>query len=327
MSREKSQMGILFALVVLIGNGIHPIINNSRPEGFESLIFAWLMSLWEFLGVIPIVLLERKNKKVTAQNSSELINNHPTLDPVRKRAIIGRMLVVGIIFTVATYFYIEGLTLTGSISGSIALKSAPIYAMIIGALFLGEKMTWKQVITIFFMLFGLIYLATAGTFNLDQFGIGFAMLLLVPLLWGSGHAMIKPLLKSGEITTPTAIMVRTGLVSLILFTISVGVNGLEAIKSTLVSPIHMGFAALMGITYLLMHYAWYRSITTIELGLASALVIPSPALTTLFSIIVTNEPIYSYHIIGMAVMFIGLYILIALKPRTNKNEANSESKE
>jgi drug/metabolite transporter (DMT)-like permease len=316
-------LGFFYAMVVLIGNGIHPIINNMKPSDFDALIFAWMMSFWELLGAIPLYfIIKSRNKRKNALEVAKKDNNEKNTLSLRDKGII---LLIGIIFAIATYYYILGLTLAGSVSGSIALKSAPIYSLIIGVIFLKEKLHPIDVLITLLMLIGLFYLATAGTFAMTEFSLGFAILLLVPLMWTIGHAMSKPYLVKGLISTPTLIIVRTGIVFVILFVASLFVIGWGPIYSILTGPIYVGFSALMGLTYLFMHYCWYKSISTLELSTASALVIPSPAITTILALLITQEEVHAYHIIGMLAMFIGLYSLIFIKSKRKKAEKMKKS--
>ena len=55
--------GLIFGLIVLIGNGIHPIINNTRPASFDSLNFLFQMSLWEVICAIPLGIVEWRKMK------------------------------------------------------------------------------------------------------------------------------------------------------------------------------------------------------------------------------------------------------------------------
>jgi drug/metabolite transporter (DMT)-like permease len=306
-------------MLVLIGNGVHPIINNGRPADFDVLIFTWMMAAWECAFSILFLFIEKRSGQLhylTRQGGANTGNFKVTTF---------RLVIIGLIFTVATYYYVLGLSLAGSISGSIALKTSPIYAMLIGSIFLNEKTSKSSIFLTAFMLLGLYYMATAGTFLFGDFNRGVGMLLLVPLLWGIGHAIGRVLLKNGLASTVEIIFVRTAIVFGIIFGISLRVNGWNQILRLLTSPVHLFFGAAMGIMYFFMHYGWYKSITTIDLGFASALVIPSPAITVILAIWISKEPLYSYQIIGMLVMFVGLYAMLYIQFRGKKERRKKTS--
>ncbi len=325
---EKSKKGIIYALIVLFGNGIHPIINNSRPEDLGGLVFSFYFSFWEFLcAFIYFMILKNKQKKrnESFQAGDQLQNtkkpriiNFPLLDPKQdsrreKILILMKLLFIGSLYTIATVLYVEGLSLAGSVSGSIALKAAPIYSMGIGALFLRERVDYRLVITIIGMFFALFYIGTEGTFQIDIFSKGFAMLLLVPLLWTVGHAIAKDFMHKKIITPLTVIIIRTGIVFISLFLVTLATAGWETIQYTLFEPSHLFFSFLFGGIYFAMHISWYSSIEILDLGYASAFVNPSPIITALFALVLTDESIQQYHIVGIGVILVGLYILIYFK--------------
>jgi len=317
---NSSSRGLIFALIVLIGNGLHPIINNLRPGEFSSTIFVLQMSIWEFLCALIVLIIQKRNKKV----NSESVNSKKSRQKCfSKKNIIFRMLIVGFLFSIATYGYVEGLKEAGSISGSIALKISPIYAIIIGFLFLGEKLNIKPILITLFMLLGIYYLGTNGTFLLDQFSIGFAILLVVPLLWTIAHALTKPLLENKILIPNQVIFIRTGIISLSFLIINLFIYDWNELLLSFINPSFLLFSFLMGFTYFFMHFSWYSSIIIIDLSYASALVTPSPAITTLIAFLLKMEDFHTYQLIGMIWAFIGLYGLIII----NKNPEKKKKKE
>jgi drug/metabolite transporter (DMT)-like permease len=318
----NSSRGLIFALIVLIGNGIHPIINNLRPEEFSSTIFVLQMSIWEFLCSFIVFLIQKIKKR---KNLKSVVETRSVSGQIcySKKHLFFRMLIIGLIFAIATYGYVEGLKLAGSISGSIALKISPIYAIIIGFLFLREKINFKQILITFFMLFGIYYLGTNGTFLIDQFSIGFAILLVVPLLWIIAHALTKQLLENKILVPNQVIFIRTGIISLSFLIINLIVIGGNELLLSFINPSFLLFSFLMGFTYFFMHFSWYSSITSIDLSYASALVTPSPAITTLLVFLLKMEEFHYYQLIGMIWAFVGLYALILI----NKKSPEKKEKE
>ncbi|QEE15811.1 DMT family transporter [Promethearchaeum syntrophicum] len=320
---KNSSRGLIFALIVLIGNGLHPIINNLRPEEFISTIFVLQMSLWEFFCAFIVLLLQKRNKK---EKSKSPISKNSSQICFSKKNIIFRMLIVGLLFSIATYGYVEGLKEAGSISGSIALKISPIYAIIIGFLFLGERLNGKPILITIFMLLGIYYLGTNGTFLIDQFSIGFAILLVVPFLWTIAHALTKPLLENKILVPNQVIFIRTGIISFSFLIINLFIYDWSELLLSFINPSFLLFSFLMGFTYFFMHYSWYSSIIIIDLSFASALVTPSPAITTLIALLLEMEDFHYYQLIGMIWAFIGLYGLIIVNKNPKKKEKEKKEK-
>ncbi|MHA1744730.1 MAG: EamA family transporter, partial [Promethearchaeota archaeon] len=190
------------------------------------------------------------------------------------------------------------------------LKISPVYAMLLGALFLGEKVSWKEITLTVVMLFGLYYLGTEGTFVFGSFSLGFAKLLLVPLLWGIGHALTKPLLENHTISPIQIIVVRSSIISVVIGGTTIILHDISFLGNALRVPEYLFFSLLMGGTYFFMHISWYNSITCIDLGYASALVTPSPAITTILAVSLGLETLQIFDIFGMSIVFISLFGLI-----------------
>lgn len=325
VSMEKSEIkssnlrGIIYALIVLIGNGFHPIISNSRPSELNATIFVFLMSLWEFIASWPFYLIEKRRTRKQLLKS----NNSPQGGKTHFSAT-GNLIIVGIFFTIATYFYIEGFEKIGAIPASIALKSSPIYAMIIGTIFLKEKISISQILLTLCMLIGLFYLGTEGTWNFGNFSLWFGLMLLVPLLWTIGHSITKPLLEKGIVSSLKVIQIRSGTIVILMFIIAWIDVGLQEILISFINLPSLFYGFLMGFTYFLMHWSWYNSIKSITISYASALVTPSPIITVIFAWALLGEKFYNYHLVGMIISFLCLYGLIWHNYKSNQIKSTNE---
>ncbi|MHA1777083.1 MAG: DMT family transporter [Promethearchaeota archaeon] len=309
---SSSLKGIIYASIVLIGNGIHPIINNSRPENLDPFIFVLMVTIWEFLIVIPFVIIEKKK-----EGAAGLFKYSNQSNPNKKIFLI-KLIIIGTLFTVAGYFYIEGMKQAGSIPSSIALKSSPLYALIIGGLFTHEKISLKQILITIIMLTGLYYLGTKGTWEIGQFSVWFGILLLVPLLWIISHSITKPLLENRLVTPLKIIQIRTGIMISIYLIISFIIFSPVTIISAISDSSMIIFSFFMGITYFFMHFSWYNSIKNISISYASALVTPSPIITAVLASLLLGESFEQYHLIGLIISLVCLYGLIITNKSNNK---------
>ena len=312
--------GVAFALIVLIGNGIHPIINNSRPGEVNGFFFVLLMSFWEFMTSLAISLfLKYRIKKA-------ILHQKPTtqmIPPINRKKNFGILIGVGMIFSVATYFYVEGLANAGAVSGSIALKSSPIYAFIIGAIFFKERPKFGQIFFTFIILIGIYYLGTEGSWQMNSFSLWFGLLLLVPLLWTIGHSFTKPLLEKRQVTPLNVIQIRSGVITVIFLIISLSLYGFQEVMKVFFTWEAFTSSFLMGFIYFFMHYSWYNSIQTISIAYASALVTPSPIITALLAWMFLNDDFLLYHFVGLLITIIGLYGIIWINSR-EEGKANLE---
>lgn len=319
---KSSQKGILFALIVLIGNGIHPILNSWRPTELDSLGFTFLFSIFELLCAVFYNIYinhkkpENENESLMwlfqKQDADVLIESKYT-----KKQIWIRLIIIGILFSFSTVMYVQGLTLAGPIMGSIALKVGPIYALFLGYFFLEEKINLKIIAVVLFVFLVIVYVGTEGTFKTGVFSLGFAMLLITSLMWTIGHTMSKQFFRQNLLTPNQMIILRLSFVVIIIFLTILFVNGPIYIISLISNVDFVLFSLVFGAVYYLMIFSWYSSIRKIDLSFASALVNPSPIIATFLAIWINGDKIQSFHIIGLTGIMIGLYILIYLR-KSNK---------
>ncbi|MHA1647159.1 MAG: DMT family transporter [Promethearchaeota archaeon] len=307
--------GLIFALVVLIGNGIHPIINNLRPETLDSFNFTFQMSLWEYIFAFFAVIIENKVNRPNISKGFQKPGFFGIKNKTTKLKVFGLILIIGLLFSVATYLYVEGLRRAGAISGSIALKISPVYAFIFGILFLNEKVNWKQLLITAIMLLGVYYIGTDGTFQIEIFSIWFGIMLFVPFLWSIGHTITKRLFHENLLTPNQIILFRTGIISTVMIIWLIFTQGWHSFQSALLTPKYLWFSFLMGTTYFFMHFSWYNSIKKIDFSFASALVTPSPVVTSILAIIFLKDIMHLYQLIGMIWIFLSLYGLILVNKK------------
>ncbi|MEX2680024.1 MAG: DMT family transporter [Candidatus Sigynarchaeota archaeon] len=293
--------GIVYALVVLLGNGFLPVINNARPSDLEEILFTLMTVVVELATITPFVFLEqRHNSKPMREFLSSKVN--------WRRYWIWFVL-IGAIFAVATYLLVVGLSMSDPTTGSVAMKTMPISSVIIGYFFLGERLTWRHVACIALMLVAVIFVATKGTFSLGELSIGAILLLVPPAFWSVGHALSKKLLTRGIVSATQMIAIRTsisGTILLVVYLLATG--GSSAWQIT--NGSYLIFMILMGTNYAAMHYCWYKALQRIDMSLATGIGIPSPIVTALLAVTLLGSPIQWYHVVGMAASFAGLFGLL-----------------
>ncbi len=296
--------GIAFALIALVMNATQPVINNGRPGDLSNHLFTVMAVGLEFLMIIPVSVLEQRGM---ARPSWSIAGSKHAW-----RAHGGRFLAVGAIFAISTYMVIAGYDTMDSTTGAVILKMQPVSMMVIGALFLGEKVTWKHVIFTLVMLASVFHIATAGTWQLGTIGVGAVLLIVAPVMWNVGHALMKKLLVEGVITSPQLVFIRTAISTVILFIMYAFVSRWQDAWQ-IVDWRYLAFMLLMAVNYLILHVFWYKAIAKIDLVLGTAIIIPSPAITALLANTILGEMLHPYHFMGIIGSFVGLYGLLAMK--------------
>ncbi|OLS12508.1 MAG: hypothetical protein RBG13Loki_3870 [Promethearchaeota archaeon CR_4] len=83
----------------------------------------------------------------------------------------------------------------------------------------------------------------------------------------------------------------------------------------LTSPPHLWSMFLMGAVYACLHFSWYKLITTVDLSIATAIMVASPLVTMVASFITGTDVLQWYHIVSLVTSFVGLYGIIVLQKR------------
>ncbi len=309
-----SKKALLFAFVALVSEGVQPIINNSRPADLDPLFFSWMTVFWELICILPFYLVEQRKQTMGTQAL-------PRTD--RPRNHWKRLIFVGATFSVSVYLMIVGYDMTGPITGMIIVKTSPFFAMVIGALYLHERITLSQFGFTVILLGGVYVLATKGTGQIEVFSLGVVLLLIVAFLWNVAHAATKPLLETHAITTPETIVIRMVVCSGILGIFCLITRGTQDFWQW-TSPAHVWSMFLMGAVYALLHFSWYKLITTVNLSIATAIMVPTPIVTMIAAFLTASDVLQWYHVVSLVMSFVGLYGILALQKR-NQPKATPKS--
>ena len=116
--------GLIFAMFVMLGNGFLPVINNARPKDLGEVLFTFMTILIEMVTIFPVVLIEQHVSK----QPLHLIAG----SKVAWKKYWKWFFAIGIIFAIATYFLVIGLSSTDSTTGAVTMKTMPISAVAVG---------------------------------------------------------------------------------------------------------------------------------------------------------------------------------------------------
>lgn len=307
---SAASVGVLFAVLTLIGDGFQTIITNARPDEISAFMFAWLAACVELPLLFPFFLYSRLQKrKKTVSTSAKLYFARPW--------VFLRLFIAGVIFAGCSYFVIVGFSLVDSVTGILAVKTQPISMMIIGALFLRERLSIQVVGVGAIMLVLIAFIVTRGTFDLGNLTVGVVYLLIVPIFWNIGHSIVKPLLTQSILTVPELVFVRIAFTAVILGMVFL-LSGNKADLAILSHRDSLVSIFSMGALFTVIHLCWYQAVRALPLSIATFIVIPSPAVTAVLTFFITHEPLYYYHYIGIAGEIILLYALIFFHRRNRR---------
>jgi drug/metabolite transporter (DMT)-like permease len=314
MVKKNIRVGIALSFVSLALLGVMPIISNSRPMEISALNFALYLSIWQLVFSIPVLLVELKST-----NRGILDANLPSR---LKKRTVSIILVTGAMFGVSTFAYVLSMEKAGTVSAAIAIQAYPLFAILWESVFLKRKKNKEELFFTVMLIVGLFYLATSGTWKIEGLSYWFIFALSVPFIWSVAHVIIKEVLDKTPITPAQVTFFRVSISVIIIFTISVWVNGLNQVLSVIDNPVFQMSAALMGFVYYLELINWFYAVKHVDVSVASSITTPWPVVTMFLAILFLHESVKNYQIITMAVVFISVYgILLAGKRKINSCNA------
>ena len=309
--KSNIKTGIVLSFVSLILLGIMPIISNSRPMETGALNFALYLSVWQLIVATPVLLIEYRyaNRGILDANLSGKLK--------RKTVLI--ILATGALFGVSTFVYVLALEKAGTVSASIAIQAYPLFAILWETIFLNRKKTTAELLFTFLLIVGLYYLATNGTWLIEGLSYWFIFALSVPLIWSVAHVIIKEVLDKTPITPAQVTFFRVLVSVIVIFTMSVTINGFSQVAQLMENNVFQMYAAAMGLVYYLELVNWFYAVKHVDVSVASSITTPWPVVTVILAIIFLHESIEIHQVVTLVIVFISVYgiLLSGKKKRDN----------
>jgi drug/metabolite transporter (DMT)-like permease len=318
MVKKNIRVGITLSFISLVLLGVMPIISNSRPMEISALNFALYLSIWQLLFSIPVLLIELRstNRGIFDANLSSTL----------KKKTVSIILVTGAMFGVSTFAYVLSMEKAGAVSAAIAIQAYPLFAILWETLFLKRRKNKGELFFTVLLIIGLYYLATSATWKIEGLSYWFMFALSVPFIWSVAHVIIKEVLDKTPITPAQVTFFRVSISAIIIFAISVSVNGLNQVLNVMGDPVFQMYAALMGLVYYLELINWFYAVKHIDVSVASSITTPWPIVTMFLAIIFLRESVKNYQITTMIIVFISVYgILLAGKKKTDLRNASGST--
>ncbi|MHA1731416.1 MAG: DMT family transporter [Promethearchaeota archaeon] len=306
---DNHQKGVLVIFLDAVILGFHPIIASARPAALDPFFFASATILVEGLVLLPLLvpIRDRDGRAKLAQ----------TL-----KAHWGRLVFIGLVFAFAQILFYIVVVASGPVTTAIVVKMDAIYSLFTGYLFLGEKITRKQV-AFALLAFAGIYIAITQGRPLDL-TVYDGILLVVPAMWLLGHTLTKPMLVDERISPVQVTCTRNLVGAALLVPLYSIVSGGYPVQ--LYTGVTLVFIFLMAGAYLVAHLLWYNSLKHVELSTGNQILISVPLLTTLFSFLLSIDTITPYHLLGIGIVSSSLYIIIREKNRQYATREASRQK-
>jgi len=320
LTNEKK--GVSFGVLATFLIGFQPIVANSRPLIIDSYLFAATTCLVEAIIFFPLFLKERKKLRMVLNNAEEGGNKELAMAKLngwkRNKKLL---LFIGLTFGFGHILFFLGYQLAGAIPGAIAQKSTIIFSLIFGALILKERLTKIQIIFCFLLFFGLIFAVTQASFNLLEINQGVIILLVLTCFWMLAHTYTKPLFLKNE-STPTQIVFLRNIIGGIALISSYFIFFPIENISLFLDPLNLFYMWAMGLVYCSGLWAWYKTLSYLDISKASMLVSPTPITTALYATLLLKEEFTIYHLIGTIIVIFSIIVIMSQKKEKehNKNE-------
>lgn len=303
-SRARSiGKGVVLSLVCLCLLGVMPIVSNLRDAGIGALPFAFALSVWQVILVLPLVFWEVRRGQ---RGMFDL-----KVSPSRRRRLIGVALLGGVLFGLSTWFYVLGVEQAGATNAAIAIQAYPVFAIVWESLFLHRHKTRWELLLTGVLLITLYLLGTGGTGQLSGLSPWFLVALGVPFLWSIAHVMIKEELNVTPITPIQETAVRVTVSAVFLLGV-LALTQPAALPHLWSGAVFRTMSVIMGVLYLAELLVWFTAVRHIDISLGSSVTTPWPALTMVLAALFLGETVAPYQVVALIVVVATIYGLTFL---------------
>ncbi len=294
---KKETFGTILALLTAIISGFAIPLNKIFVSGLDPVIFTAIRGV--VVGIIFFFLASAQTK----------------FQFKKIRKVSWKWLIaIGIIGGgLAFLAYFTGLSFTTAGRAAFIHKTLPIYITIFAFIFLKEKVGKKQGLALLVMLIGTFILMSTqinpATFWTDP-AFGDILVLIGTILWGventiAKHAMLK------EESNWTVSFARMFIGGIFLFIIAFSV-GKAGVLLTLSTQQIINVIISTGILFAYV-FSWYWSIRLINVSKAAAILLISPVISLVLSVIIFGESAPLMQLIGSAFILIGAAFVVRIK--------------
>jgi drug/metabolite transporter (DMT)-like permease len=307
---DETKKGLVYGIVGTLLVGFQPIVANSRPAVLDAYIFAAMTCIVETIIFLPLVikdLLQPFNKQITREirkyNAKKILNNW--------RANLKTLIFIGFIFGLNQLLFFIGYQLAGAINGSLTQKTTVFFSLIFGYTILKEQIDKRQIFFSIILFLGLFLAITQGKFTLlnSSTMVGVIVLLFITCLWMFGHTITKPILNRKEVTASQMVFLRNFLSGIILISTYFIFYPFNSLKLLLL-PLNMFYTVAMGAVYGFGLYCWYKTLTYLDVSIATIIFSLTPIVTALFATFLLNEIFTIFHLIGTVIIVFSIIFIM-----------------
>jgi drug/metabolite transporter (DMT)-like permease len=294
----RSYLLLILAVIIFSGNFIvGKIVTDTIPPFTLSL----LRSFIAFLIMIPIGFKEWKDHKPLWRKEWK---------PLFGLSLTGIVLFTSLIYTAINY--------TTTINASIVEATTPVFAIILGYIFLKERFNYLQITGTALSLFGVVWIITKGSFEILlslSFNIGDIVMLIAVLSWAVYSLFVKR--HNAKFPTYGGLLVMLFISTIILLPMAAfeWSNGIDIQwkASLLFGLLYVGiFPSILALIF------WNKAVGVIGPSRSSVFLNFVPVFTTIGAVLFLNESLEWLQIMGGILVLFGVYL--TTKPRRKKEK-------
>jgi drug/metabolite transporter (DMT)-like permease len=291
---KKEWIGTFLVFLAAIISGVSIVINKFFIVEIDPLLFTAIRSFFIGLAFLFISfyfsVIDKKKFKKTSWKYLFLIGT------------IGG--------GVAFWLFFTGLKLTTSGRAAFLHKTLPIYAIILGFIFLKEKISKKQLLAIGIMLLGLVLIELTKISS--NIYIGDAFILGATILWAIENTISKKAMSNKE-SNWIVTFGRMFFGAIFLFAIIFIFGKFDLLLFLNFKQIL--YIMVSGILLFLYVLTWYWGLRYINLSKASIILLISPVISLFLGMFWLNEKIFVLQLFGSLFILIGAGLIIGVKSK------------
>ncbi|MFC1828137.1 DMT family transporter [Thermodesulfobacteriota bacterium] len=284
---------LLLTLAALFWSG-----NFVLGRGVNDIIPPVALAFWRWAGALAI-LMPFAIRGIIRQRRE-----------IRKNLGILTVLAILSVTNFNTFLY-TALRTTTAINAALVNSITPIFIVLISWIGFNDRITYRQTIGVVISLIGLVWIITQG--NLDilltvRFSSGDLWTLAAALSWALYTVLLR---KRPEYIDPIPFLTILVVIGLV-FLSPIYVWEIRSGASFQLSPAvlaSIGYVALFA--SVLAYIFWNRSVAVVGANKAGIFVHLMPVFSIVLAFIFLGETLAVYHLVGMILIFSGIYLTTA----------------
>ena len=306
----KGYLALAFAIIIFTGQGLSLKAIMSTPDSYSGLQLSFLRQALAVVVMAPFLsMLAWRNRHALWDNRVFVI----------KGAVIGYLL-HSMLTTI-------GLQYTTALNSYILFGLLPIFALILGALFYNRRISMNILFYIILSIIGVLIIVTKGhleTLRTLQVNIGDILLLIACIIWAYYGFLMRS-------KSPHVHYIAFVFVGMFISSVGGGIVVYLAGETDLIKDIWTPrFMGLMFYTVVLAQtlslFAYTYATTVLDAIIPAISINLIPPMGAILSVILLGEELHDYHAVGIVLIGISVYKIVAddIKRKQQQNPSEQE---